>query len=151
MTHGRNAFTMIELIFVIVILGILAAVAIPKLAATRADAEVSKMAQNIMIGASEIATYAISKGATDDNLSIMSNSMESMSKSGDANLSDKKAVIKMGGISDCITFEIVTDSNEDNLTISLGDAKGDSRCKSLQSVIDAKKYPMRLRGTTISY
>ena len=42
----RAGFTMIELIFVIVILGILAAVAIPKLAATRSDAEISKMATN---------------------------------------------------------------------------------------------------------
>lgn len=38
----RFAFTMIELVFVIVVLGILAAVAIPKLAATRDDAEVAK-------------------------------------------------------------------------------------------------------------
>jgi general secretion pathway protein G len=36
---------MIELGFVIVILGILAAVGIPKLAATRADAHVSRMAK----------------------------------------------------------------------------------------------------------
>ncbi len=42
MKKSKNAFTMIELVFVIVILGILAAVAIPKFAATRTDAQVSK-------------------------------------------------------------------------------------------------------------
>lgn len=38
----RFAFTMIELVFVIVVLGILAAVAIPRLAATRDDADIAK-------------------------------------------------------------------------------------------------------------
>jgi general secretion pathway protein G len=38
----RDAFTMIELVFVIVVLGILAAIAVPKMAATRVDAEISK-------------------------------------------------------------------------------------------------------------
>ncbi|WP_434580994.1 type II secretion system GspH family protein [Sulfurimonas sp. NW15] len=38
----HSAFTMIELVFVIVVLGILAAVAIPKFAATRTDAQISK-------------------------------------------------------------------------------------------------------------
>ena len=42
MKNSKNAFTMIELVFVIVVLGILAAVAIPKFAATRTDAEISK-------------------------------------------------------------------------------------------------------------
>lgn len=37
----RKAFTMVELIFVIVVIGILSAIAIPKLAATRDDAEIT--------------------------------------------------------------------------------------------------------------
>jgi general secretion pathway protein G len=37
----RKAFTMVELVFVIVVLGILAAIAIPKFAATRTDAQIS--------------------------------------------------------------------------------------------------------------
>jgi general secretion pathway protein G len=40
--QSKQAFTMVELIFVIVIVGILASVAVPRLAATRDDAEISK-------------------------------------------------------------------------------------------------------------
>ena len=42
MKNQKNAFTMIELVFVIVVLGILASVAIPRLSATRTDAQISK-------------------------------------------------------------------------------------------------------------
>ncbi|HFU74534.1 MAG TPA: prepilin-type N-terminal cleavage/methylation domain-containing protein [Helicobacteraceae bacterium] len=41
LNQRRNAFTLIELIFTITIIGILAAIAIPKMEATRSDAKIS--------------------------------------------------------------------------------------------------------------
>ena len=58
----KKGFTMIELIFVIVILGVLASVAIPRLAATRDDAEVAKAATNLTTAVSDIAAYYTAKG-----------------------------------------------------------------------------------------
>ena len=55
---SKNGFTMIELIFVIVILGILAAVALPKLSATRDDAEVSKMSTNLSTVISDLGSIS---------------------------------------------------------------------------------------------
>jgi len=56
MQKSKNAFTMIELVFVIVILGILSAIAIPKFAATRTDAEISKGRADISSIRSSIVT-----------------------------------------------------------------------------------------------
>jgi len=56
MRKTRKAFTMLELTFVIVIIGILSAIAIPKFAATRDDAIITKGRSTVAALRSAIAT-----------------------------------------------------------------------------------------------
>ena len=55
-TSSKKAFTMIELVFVIVVIGILAAIAVPKLAATRDDAIITKAIATVGSVRSSIST-----------------------------------------------------------------------------------------------
>jgi general secretion pathway protein G len=146
---SRTAFTMIELVFVIVILGILAAVAMPKLAATRDDAKVSALAYSVGTGIQEVAAFATSKGETNDSMELMSNNFAELSKSGDANLSSDKAIIKCGKIDNCLIIDINRTTTDDILQMSLGDGAGDNMCLELQKLIDYENYPIKLRGSYV--
>jgi general secretion pathway protein G len=72
----KNAFTMIELVFVIAILGILASVAIPKFVVTRTDAQVSKGRSDISSIRSAIMTERQSRLIKGDSSWINSLSHE---------------------------------------------------------------------------
>ena len=67
MKQTNKAFTMIEMIFVIVVLGILAAVAIPRFGATRTDAEISKGVADVASIRSAIITERQSRLIMGDN------------------------------------------------------------------------------------
>lgn len=143
---------MIELIFVIVILGILAVIAIPKMAATRNDARIAATSQSIATAATEIASYAISQGVVETDMSKMSQVIQTLIGRGDATQPDMNVTIvnfKMGGINDCIALEVDDGGMDANLTVSYPGVFGDPSCDRLRDRFDASHYPIPLRGARV--
>ena len=147
----RTAFTMVELVFVIVILGILAAVAIPKLSATRDDAEIVSLANKVTGASFDIAAYATAKGVINDDMKIMSPTLEDLGRSNDAVLTDRKAVIKAGDVSNCISIDVNASGGLETLYITFGNHNNDKICEPLQNKINIQEYPMKLKGNTVTY
>ena len=129
----KKGFTMIELIFVIVILGVLASVAIPRLAATRDDAEVAKAATNLTTAVSDITAYYTAKG----NFSGVSTDFTKVT-----NALDKTGNLKVKGKTTCVQVQLPTNAggnqgNSDAVKITLDFAasgKDDAVCKQLKKL-----------------
>ena len=125
----RKGFTMIELIFVIVILGVLASVAIPRLAATRDDAEVAKAATNLTTAVSDITAYYTAKGTFSAVSSDFTKITNALDKSGNLNVK--------GSIT-CVTVSLPTTPTNQNATdavnITLTFKEDDAVCKTLKTL-----------------
>jgi len=146
---NRSAFTLIELIFVIVIIGILTAIAIPKLNATRIDAKISVLSQKIVSGIDEILAYSVSKGHNDNNITTYSNIFLDMVHDGDAvvNNSNGQVVVKAGSENSCVTLRIVGVGTESNLTVTMGqNIQNDIICQGVQSHLGDQNYSITIRG-----
>jgi general secretion pathway protein G len=145
----KKAFTMIELIFVIVILGILASVAIPKLAATRDDAMVVRQQANLKVVISEIMTTVLAKGSADDNLTDISVALKTMVSNGMASVIANKVNIKSGSQDDCIVLDV--NSSSDIIINIVYNTATDSSCKSFQKLADLDSYKLKIRGQNVVY
>ena len=101
---------MIELIFVIVILGILASVAIPRLAGTREDAEISTAVANLRTLLSDAASYYVVKGSFDGAKWTEITSVPLKKTGGDAMdntvVATTAAYLKVGDVNDCIGVQV---------------------------------------------
>jgi general secretion pathway protein G len=147
----RHGFTLIELVFVIVILGILAAVAIPKMAATRDDAIIAKHLQYVGAVATEVPAYVLSRAEVKDDLSQMSNTLATLKESGllSIDTATKSASLKVGEDQQCVTFRVVGDEKESNLTISVNSSSTDPLCRQLRGAMVDMSFNVKLRGSFV--
>ena len=134
----KKGFTMIELIFVIVILGILAAVAIPRLAATRDDAEVAKAATNVSTIISDLGAYYTSQADFAASIPEMTNVAVGGEGKLGAKDGDSASVNLLSAGKPCLSLTLTraTDSIDSKIPayMTVADTKDESSiCKKVQA------------------
>ena len=140
----KKGFTMIELIFVIVILGILASVAIPRLAATREDAEVAATVANLRTLISDAAAYRAAKG------NLKSTNWRDFTnvplKGADQQVSifdtPQAASLKVGDNDECIRLQLAEkdDKSPAHIVFSKESATAGTVCTQVQNSEPLKAY-----------
>jgi type II secretory pathway pseudopilin PulG len=133
---------MIELIFVIVILGMLAAVAIPKLAATRDDARTSTLTSQIKEGTSELISYYTSQGG-EVNFSKISSSSQvvfnELIRRGWAGIKDDNTAYVYDN-RDTKRICLIYTTNGGEIEVEYNDSNTHTLCSDIKRIIKERNY-----------
>jgi len=158
MKKSKKAFTMIELIFVILIIGILASVAIPRLVATRDDAKIVKTVSNLKTLLYDSFSFYVSQGGKiwkTSNWEDVTDTLDSV-QGATATLNSP---VKLYGEDDVVCFTITpkTDSNS-TVLIVLSNNSSDVICSKAQvlakesGVIDSlSQTKLKLGGQSVTF
>jgi type II secretory pathway pseudopilin PulG len=153
---------MIELIFVIVILGILAAVAIPRLAATRDDAKIASKVQEGIQFINELGAYYTVHdrfGTLHDMTNVQistTNDSETRDATKDMNASATTVYLTDGNSKSCVSFSSLAGSKDGNLTVK-NLSGGTAICNGIEKALADKNVSStsgvthKFGGSSISY
>ena len=153
----KKAFTMVELIFVIVIIGILAGVALPQFAATRDDAKISKLAMAIKIFQSELTSGIVSSNRvpqTKAELEKISNVIKETSNDYAITVINNKIIqfIDTDNGSEICKVLTINDANISNVTLDFSDGNGTSAvCNGVRKLVADGSSNFILAGNTVIY
>ena len=153
----KKGFTLIELVFVIVILGILVAVVVPKMSANRDDAKVTTISKQISSVETEIPAYFIANGKTDSNLTTASQVLQQMVNAGKAvEKSDTNVSIYTpdAGNNNVECIDIYYADNNKTLMIHKdSNGSGTTICDSVAKMIhiDGGDKNITISGSTVAY
>ena len=136
MKHQIKAFSLLEMIFAIVVISVIASIAIPKFMATRNDAVVSTVKQDISTIVTSVQSYYLVNGKIDK----ISDAVNLNSAVWD--ISDSSIVFSDED-NECIKIEIVTSSSDMELNLTINEDAG-AICKKLfSSGITSTTYKLR--------
>lgn len=139
----RRAFSMLELVFVIVILGILASIAIPKFSSTRSEAEAVSIQADLTQALSAIQREVFVKNlsASAINADLMMQ-IAGLSKSRWIVVGNQIRLNKDGGVdseNDCISLEFV---NQRDLVLEITPLSSSALCEKLNKTYESKTIPL---------
>lgn len=123
---AKKGFSVLEIIFAIVILGVIASIAVPKLMSSKNDASLSSIKQDIRTVTTSVQSYYIVNGSIDkisDAVTLNSSTW---------NIADKKLEFVEEDVV-CVTIEVTSEDDITTLNITINPDHTGNICSSLKN------------------